>query len=36
MNQDKYDLDRAVFYYEECPRYCECDDCTDIETDEEE
>ena len=32
----KYDLDRAVFYYKECPKHCECDDCLEINLDEEE
>jgi len=32
----KHDLDKAVFYYKECSKYCECDDCVKINTDEEE
>ena len=31
----KHDLDKAVLYYEECPKYCECEECYKIEIDEE-
>ncbi len=32
----KHDLDKAMNYYDECDKYCECDLCAEIETDEEE
>ena len=30
----KHDLDKAVLYYEECPKYCGCEECYKIEIDE--